>query len=144
MALASAACSPANQGPPEIAVSHGWTREVAPGQGAAAIYLTIANKGGGSDRLVDVRATQGDASLHSSTSAGGVARMRPLDHLDIGPQSTVELKPGGAHIMLTDLAQRPRAGETLQLELVFARSGTRPVAVRVVAAGDDGHAGHGM
>jgi copper(I)-binding protein len=144
VALALASCSPADQGPAEIAVSNGWTREIAPGQSAAAVYLTISNKGGGGDRLVDVRTTRGDSSLHSTESSGGIARMRPLDHLEIAPRSTVELKPGATHIMLTGLARPPRQGETFEVQLVFARSGTRPVPIRVVGAGEDGHSAHGM
>ena len=144
MALALLDCSVADQRPPDILVSNGWTREVAPGQTAAALYLTIANKGEGRDRLVSVETAQGEASLHRTSSADGVARMRPLDDgLEIAPQSTVELKPGGTHIMLTGLEQPPRAGQTVALTLAFERSGERPVEVRVIAAGADAHSAHG-
>jgi copper(I)-binding protein len=125
-------------------VSDGWTREIAPGQSGAAVYLTIANTGAGSDRLVDVASPQGEAALHETSSAGGVARMRALDGgLEIGPRSRVELKPGGTHIMVTGLKQRPAQGQTFGLTLGFERSGKRPIAIRVVAAGGEGHAGHG-
>ena len=145
MALALTGCSPARQGPPEIAVSNGWTREIAPGQSSAAVYLTIANTGDGGDRLTSVQSRQGTASLHATTSTGGIARMRPLDDgLEVAARSTVELKPGGTHIMVTGIDSRPRRGETFVLNLGFARSGNRPVAIRVVGAGDDGHSAHGM
>jgi copper(I)-binding protein len=137
-------CSAPEQ-PADIAVSDGWTREIAPGQSAAAVYLTIANNGAGSDRLVQVESAQGDAALHETSSAGGVARMRALDRsLEIGPRSRVELKPGGTHIMVTGLKQRPAQGQTFGLTLGFERSGKRAVAIRVVTAGGEGHAGHGM
>ena len=135
------------QGAPEISIEHGWTREVAPGQASAAVYMTIANGGGGADRLVSAASSASDgASLHSSSSAGGIIRMRPIDSgLDIPAGSTVELKPSGTHVMLTGLKKRLSPGETVNLELRFARSGARPVAIRVVPinAGDD-HSGHGM
>jgi copper(I)-binding protein len=135
-----------NEQPAEIAVSDSWTREIAPGQSAAAVYLKIANSGAGSDRLIGVEAGQGEASLHSTTSSGGVSRMRPLEGgIEIAPRSTVELKPGGTHIMLTGLATRPAAGQSIGLTLRFERSGEQPVSIRVVpAASGDGHAGHGM
>jgi len=96
------ACSAGDESPAEIAASNGWTREIGPGQSTAAVYLTIANSGEGGDRLVRVEAAQADATLHSSSSADGVARMRRLDggH-HIPPPSTGELKPGGTHIMLS-------------------------------------------
>jgi copper(I)-binding protein len=140
------ACSPPEQGPAEIAVNNGWAREMAPGQSAAAVYLTIVNKGAGSDRLVKVTAAGADATLHSSSSAGGVARMRPLeDGLEVAPRSTVALKPGGTHIMLTGLKQPLRSGQSIDLTLGFARSGNRPIAVRIVpATGENEHSAHGM
>ena len=145
MALALAACSPAGRGAPEIAVSNGWTREIAPGQSAAAVYLTIANKGDGDDRLTAIQSSRGEATLHATSSSDGVARMRPLeDGLDVPAGSTVALKPGGTHIMLTGLDRRIGRGETVALTLRFERSGQRPAAIRVVGAGDDGHADHGM
>jgi copper(I)-binding protein len=145
MALALLSCAAPDQPPAEIAVSDGWTREIAPGQSAAAVYLTIANKGEGRDRLVDVESAEGDASLHTTSSADGVARMRPLeDGLDVAPRSTVELRPGGTHIMLAGLEQRPVVGQTIALTLGFERSGKRPVTIRVVPAGGNAHSGHGM
>ena len=144
LAVALLSCSAPEQ-PADIAVSDGWTREVAPGQSAAAVYLTIANAGEGGDRLVDIASAQGDAALHETSSSGGIARMRALeDGLAIGPRSRVELRPGGAHIMVTGLEQRPAQGQTFGLTLGFERSGKRPVAIRVVPAGGEGHAGHGM
>ena len=144
-AVALLSCSAPEQPPADIAVSDGWLREIAPGQSAAAVYLTIANSGAGSDRLVQVESPQGDAALHETSSSGGVARMRALDGgLEIGPRSRVELKPGGTHIMVTGLKQRPAQGETFGLTLGCERSGTRPVAIRVVPAGGEAHAGHGM
>ncbi len=142
-AVALLSCS-APEPPAAIAVSDGWAREIAPGQSAAAVYLTIANSGAGSDRVVEVETAQGDAALHETSSSGGVARMRELEGgLAIGPRSRVELKPGGAHIMVTGLKQRPAQGQTFGLTLGFERSGKRPIAIRVVAAGGEGHAGHG-
>ena len=143
-ALALLACS-SPEAAADITVSNGWTREIAPGQTAAAVYLTITNKGAGSDRLSVVQSAQGEASLHETSSSDGVARMRPLDDgLEIAQASTVELKPGGTHIMLSGLKQRPARGETIDLTLGFQRSGKRAITIRIVGAGDDAHSSHGM
>ena len=143
-ALALLACS-SPEAAADITVSNGWTREIAQGQTAAAVYLTIANKGAGGDRLTVVQSAQGDASLHTTSSSDGVARMRPLDDgLEIAQASRVELKPGGTHIMLTGLKKRPARGETIALTLGFERSGKRPIAIRVVGAANDAYSSHGM
>ena len=144
MALALFACS-SPEAPADIRVSDGWSRQVAPGQSAAAVYLTIVNAGAGGDRLVEIESATGEASLHATSSSDGVARMRQLPHgIEIAGESTVELKPGGTHIMVTGLRQRPSPGETIPLTLVFERSGGRPIAVRVVGADDEVHSSHGM
>jgi copper(I)-binding protein len=142
--IALLSCSSPDKRSAGIVVSDAWTRQIAPGQSAAAVYLTIANNGAGRDRLVDVETAVGDAGLHATSSVDGVARMRPLaDGIAIAGNSTVELKPGGTHIMVTGLEQRARPGETIQLSLVFERSGERPVAARVVGVGDDAHSSRG-
>jgi copper(I)-binding protein len=146
-ALLLLACSGLDQRSPDISIGNGWTREIAPGQSAAAVYVTIVNRGEGGDRLVDADApTAGAATLHSSSSSGGVARMRAIeDGVEIPAHSTIELEPGGIHIMLTGLKGRLSAGQTLNLRLGFARSGRRSIAVRVVpAAADNVHAEHEM
>jgi copper(I)-binding protein len=145
VALALLSCSGPDQRPADIVVSNGWTREIAPGQSAAAVYLTIANKGQGGDRLVNAESALGEASLHTTSNADGVARMRAVeDGIEIAPRSTVELKPGGTHIMLTGIQRRFAVGEAIDMTLRFERSGRRAVTVRVMNAGADAHAGMSM
>ena len=40
--------------------------------------------------------------MHESSTTDGVARMRPTGPLTIAPGQTVELAPGGKHLMLFD------------------------------------------
>src|SRR5687768_3272819 len=145
MALALLACSAPDRRPADITISNGWMREIAPGQSAAAVYLTIANAGPGSDILDVVEAAQGEASVHTTSSANGVARMRPLPGpLTVPGRSSVELKPAGTHIMLTGLTAPPTAGQSIVLTLGFEKSGRRTVRIRVItAAGSNPHDGHG-
>ena len=121
---------------PDVEVVNGWARESAPGQATAAAYFTVTNAGNGDDRLVEVSSpAAAAAALHSSSSADGVARMRALgDGLAIPARSTVELKPGGTHVMLMGLRQPLTAGGKLDLELRFAASGRRAAQMRIVPA----------
>src|SRR5687768_8454901 len=99
-ALLLQSCGAADGRAPDISVGNGWTRETAPGQ-AAAVYVTIVNRGDGGDRLIEVEAPAGAATLHSSSSRDGVARMRAVaGGLPVPARSSVELKPGGTHVML--------------------------------------------
>lgn len=55
----------------------------------------------------------GEVSLHESTRVDGVNRMRELEALALPAGASVELSPGGLHLMLMQAAQPLRAGERL-------------------------------
>ncbi|QNM82631.1 copper chaperone PCu(A)C [Sphingomonas sabuli] len=116
---------------PDVAVQDAWVRATLPGQSVGAAYLTIANRGGGTDRLVGVSTPAGNAALHASTMDGGVMRMRALDGLDIPANATVDLKPHGTHVMITGVAQPLSTGQSVPLRLTFERSGVRDVTAAV-------------
>ena len=138
MVLAS--CS--KSGPTDLQISDAWARETVAGQTGTAAYMTIANMGAGDDLLVSVAATApAQASLHATTTENGVSSMRPLAAgLAIPAGATIELKPGGTHVMLTGLQAPLRSGETMKLTLRFEKSGERAIDVRVSPAfGGDHH-----
>ena len=137
-ALLLLSCAPKRTAPPQISISGAWSRATAAGQSTAAVYLSIANKGGGDDKLLNASTPIGQATLHSSTMDGGVMRMRPLESLDIPAQSTVQLKPGGTHIMVTGVKQPLIAGSSFPFALHFDRSGDRQINVDVRPASTAG------
>jgi hypothetical protein len=135
-ALLLAACN-SQAAPPSIKVTDAWSRATIAGQSTGAVYLTIAN-GGGNDRLMSVATPAGEASIHSSSTQNGVMRMRPLHELPIPAKSTVELKPGGAHIMIMGLKAPLSAGSSFPLDLKFDKSGQMQVTVEVQPAAANG------
>ena len=132
-AMLLAAC-----GAPDITVSDAWARATAPGQSAAAAYLTIANQGG-ADRLLSVSSpAAAGAALHSSSTSGGIARMRPLaDGIAIPANATVRLEPTGSHVMLTGVGNPLGPGGQLVLTLRFEQSGSIDIPVRIVEGAAD-------
>lgn len=133
-----ASCS--KSGPPDIRISDAWARETVTGQSSTAAYMTLKNEGTGGDRLMGVSGPPPImAMLHSSESSGGVSRMRPLQSgLAVPASGTIELKPGGTHVMLTGLSGPLRGGDALELTLRFEKSGERPVKVRIASAAELG------
>ena len=125
-----------NEGSPELQISDAWARETVAGQPATAAYLTIANNGSGADRLVAVDApAPATATVHESSNAGGVTRMRPIGAgLDVPARTTVRLTPGGTHVMITGLTSPLEPGDRLTLTLRFERSGERAVEIPVRSA----------
>ena len=128
-------------GAPDIQVMDAWARETVAGQSGTAAYATITNRGSG-DQLLGVSAAPPiAASLHETSTQGGVSSMRPLENgLDIPAGSTVALKPGGAHVMISGLTAPLREGDDLKLTLRFERSGDRAIDFTVASA--IGAAGH--
>ena len=140
LALLLTACSPATGGRSNVRLADPWARATAPGQQSAAAYVTIVNRGGGPDRLLSAATPDiaGSATLHSSSSAGGVMRMRMLDSLDVPARGQVRLEPSGTHIMLTGLKQPLTAGTRFELRVRFEKAGEREIAVDVVAPTAEG------
>lgn len=135
-ALLLLACG-SDPAPPAIEVQDAWARAPLPGQSSSAVYATIRNSGG-SDRLLRVSSPVGTASLHSTTNDSGIVRMRAAADLEIPSRSTVELEPGGTHVMISGLNRPLEVGQGVRIELGFARSGNRQVMAVVRPAKTDG------
>lgn len=127
-AIALVACS----GPAAPAIEGAWARPAAAGAETAA-YLTIKGVAGEADALMS--ASSPDAAtveLHEATmDASGMMAMHPIDHLDIHAGETVELKPGGFHIMIMGLTRELAVGDKLELDLVFEHAGKVVVQAEV-------------
>ena len=121
-AVALVACSGSGAGAPTI--EGAWARPGVAGAESAA-YLTITGPSDQADALLS--ASSPDAAtveLHEATTdAQGMMGMHPIDRLDIHAGETVELKPGGYHLMMMGLTRDLAVGGTLQLELVFEHAG---------------------
>jgi copper(I)-binding protein len=145
-AIALASCSGGASAPADVRVTDAWARATVAGQPSAAVYLTIANRGHGDDRLLAVSTPIAkEATLHSSSSEGGIMRMRMLpDGIAIPAGATVTLEPSGNHAMLTGLSKPLAKGSHFSLDLKFERSGDRQVDVRVLDPSTAGHAMEGM
>lgn len=130
-ALLIAACGPAEPG--GIAIGEARARETAPGAMTGAVYLEIRNSGP-ADRLLSVETpVAGLAHLHGSFEENGIARMRPVEALDIPGGGQVTLAPGGLHIMLMDLDVPLVAGTRLPLTLYFEQAGALEVEANILA-----------
>jgi uncharacterized protein YcnI len=123
-----------------LTVEAPWSRATPGGAKVAGGYLRIANTGDAPDRLVGGTAAVAQKfEIHEMTMQGDVMRMRALDNgLEIKPGQTVELKPGGLHLMFLDLQRPLKEGETVKGTLVFEKAGTVEVEYAVRALGARG------
>ena len=145
IAMGIAAFSPALAQAGAIRVTTPWLRETATGQSAGGGFLSISNSARTADALIGgTSPVAAKVEVHTMSMDGGVMRMRPLkDGLAIPAGQSVDLKPGGLHIMLIGLKRPLKRGETVPVALSFAKAGTVMVQFTVqpitYAAAEGGH-----
>lgn len=132
-----------------LSIQHPWSRETAVGQAVGGGFLTITNNGSREDRLLaGTTPVAAEVQLHTMTMDGGVMRMRQVTGgIALPARGSVELKPGGYHIMFMGLKQQLRQGERFPVTLRFQRVGNVTVQFAVQPVGstgpmEGGHAGH--
>jgi len=117
----------------EVATPFMRAAPVAGGNGAA--FLSITNHGS-EDRLIGAEAgISKTVELHTHVKDGDVYRMRQVEALVVPAQGTLELKPGGNHIMFIGLTAPIKEGATVPLTLIFEKAGKITVDVPVQAPG---------
>ncbi|MCU0775718.1 MAG: copper chaperone PCu(A)C [Ideonella sp.] len=132
----------------QTTITEPWVRATVPQQKASGMFAQITSASGG--RLVSATSpVAGIVEIHEMKMEGDTMRMRAIDHLELPAGRAVELKPGGYHVMLIDLKQQLKAGDTVPVTLVIQNSaGQRETVevkapVRALNAQAGGHQHHG-
>ena len=122
----------------DITIVHPWSRPAAQGQNGV-IYLDIKNMGAAEDRLLSVGTPLAErVELHRSTMEDGIHRMEKVDSIAVPAGGTVELAPGGLHVMLVKLKFMLMAEETIPVTFTFEKAGDITTGVSVETRGGDG------
>ena len=101
----------------QVQVADPWVRATVAQQRATGAFmrLTAAQDA----RLVQAQSPAAKiVEIHEMRMEGEVMKMRAIDALDLPAGKTVELKPGGYHVMLIDLNAQLKEGEVVPLTLV--------------------------
>lgn len=126
----------------DIRIGHPWTR--AAGQnGNGGAFMRLTNGGAQPDRLISAASPIARVvELHTHVRDGDVMRMRPVNDIPVPAGQTVELRPGGLHVMLIGLNEPLRQGARVPVTLRFERAGEVTVELAVEAAGARGSGHH--
>jgi copper(I)-binding protein len=127
-----------------LTIAAPWSRATPAGARTAAGYLKITNDGKEPDRLLSgTFAAAARGEVHEMAMVNDVMKMRELaDGLEIKPSETVELKPGGYHMMFMELKAPLKAGQTVEGTLVFEKAGSVAVSYTVAPMGATGGGDH--
>ena len=127
--LLAAACGAFAQ----VKVEQPWARPTVEGQMAGGAFLKIQNQGGADRLLAASSSAAGMVQLHSMAMDGNVMKMREVEAIELPAGKTVELKPGGLHLMLMGLKSPLKEGSKVPLTLKFEKAGEVKVEVPVAA-----------
>jgi copper(I)-binding protein len=130
----------------EIMLMHPWAKPGIPNRPMAA-YLTLTNEGAVPDRLIAADSMKFRAvEIHKVEMQGAVMKMTPVDAIDLPAGGTVELAPGGYHLMLFGAATEFKEGDHFPMTLTFEKAGAVEVDVMVEKGGTEeaGHSHSGM
>ncbi|KAA1179858.1 copper chaperone PCu(A)C [Rhizobium tropici] len=110
----------------DLTISAPYVRAMVPGAPVGGGYMTITNTGNTDDRLVAASSPRaGTVQIHEMRMDEDIMVMRELaDGLPIPAGKTIELKPGGYHVMFMKVTDRFIEGQTVKATLKFEKAGS--------------------
>lgn len=116
-----------------VVVKSPYAVEPPPSQNVTAGYMTVENRGDSEVALASAASEVASAvELHAMETAGdGMMRMRKVERINVPAKGSVELKPGGLHLMLIGLRREIKDGEEVTVTLLFSDSTKKTVRVPV-------------
>ncbi|MFA5124166.1 copper chaperone PCu(A)C [Zavarzinia sp.] len=116
----------------QVTVKDPWVRATVPAQKATGAFMQITSAQDA--RLVEAKSpVAGVVEVHEMVMEKDVMKMRAMKGLDLPAGKTVELKPGGYHVMLMDLKEQMKDGATVPVTLVIEGKDKKRSTVEVKA-----------
>jgi len=116
-----------------VKVEDAWVRGTVATQKASGAFMRLTPSANA--RLVAVESpVAGVVEIHEMVMEGDVMKMRAIDGgLPLEAGKTMELKPGGYHVMLIDLPKAVEVGQRVPLTLIFTDTQGKEFTVEVEA-----------
>ena len=120
-----------------LRIDHPWAIATPQGAKVGVGYMRIINHGSQPDRLIAITSpVSRKVAVHGSVKEADVVKMRLLNKgLEIRPGETVELNPGGTHVMFEGLSAPLVAGTRAKATLMFERAGSIDVEYAIEPLG---------
>tara|TARA_Y100000741_G_scaffold280153_1_gene219928 strand:- start:69 stop:476 length:408 start_codon:yes stop_codon:yes gene_type:complete len=109
----------------ELAIDDAWIRSGPPNSTIFAGYLKFTNT---SSTEISIKELKSNAfekiEMHSSFTEDGISSMKKLNALEIPANSTLNLKPGGYHLMLNSPNKMIKESDLIELMIYFEVEGS--------------------
>ena len=116
----------------ELDIGDAWIKNLPPTIPVRAGYMTIHNA---QTHAISIIAIRSDAfasvEIHRTIEQDGMMRMEPVPTLIIEPDSTVQLAPGGLHLMMMNPTEPTKPGDTLKIEIELDDGSTQSLNMTV-------------
>lgn len=135
LAACSTGASPST-GSGTIRAEGAWARQSMGMDLAVAVYLNLKNETATADSLVGASSpAAATVEIHeTSADASGQMAMHPVEKIALPAGGSVELKPGGYHVMLIGLTGELKAGDKVEVTLQFETAPDLVVTAEVRAS----------
>lgn len=103
-----------------VQVEGAFARAVPPGQTNSASFMSLSNQDDADHALAGAESDVSEvAELHTHLMEDGMMKMRRVEQIDLPAGATVNLEPGGLHVMLIGLEKQLTPGKDVEITLVF-------------------------
>lgn len=117
----------------QVTVTDAWVRGTVPSQTVTGAFMTLSSAQDAA--VIGVQSSAaGTVEIHEMRMENDVARMRHIDRLPLAAGQTLELRPGGYHLMLIDLKQALKPGDRVPLTLRIEHPGGAVQQIAVEAS----------
>ncbi|TCV83004.1 hypothetical protein EDC63_11739 [Sulfurirhabdus autotrophica] len=115
-----------------LTVSKAWVRATVPGQEVSGAFMDLTSKTNA--RLIKAESPVAEiVEIHSMSMQNGVMNMREIKELDLPAGKTIQLAPGGFHIMLINLSKQLKAGDSIPIKLTIKEAGNTDSVISIDA-----------
>jgi len=105
----------------QTTVDDAWVRATVAGQPSSGAFMRLTSTT--DSKLVEVKSTAAKTvQIHESTLHNDVMGMQPVGSVALPAGKTVNIEPEGYHVMLIDLYEQIKVGDTVPLTLVVEDS----------------------
>jgi copper(I)-binding protein len=102
----------------DVSVTGAWVRGTVPGQTTTGAFMQLRSPV--DTALVAVASPAAKiVEVHEMKMDGGMMKMRAVDRIAMPAGKTVDLNPGGYHVMLVGLVAPLKDGDSVPLRLTF-------------------------
>ena len=116
----------------QVSVKEPWVRATVAQQKATGAFMQITSAQDA--RLVEAKSpVAGVVEVHEMVMEKDVMKMRAVPGLDLPAGKSIELKPGGYHVMLMDLKQQMKVGDSVPMTLVVEGKDKKRSNVEITA-----------